>query len=1042
MSLFKALVWALLITVTMTMKSNGDAPQMTLAAVTNPKMTLATVDNPKMTLAVVGYDAQAIHSISEMQSVFDRSDDAHQQSMSAISKVLTLPEALKALQNTSMGDNAVLKSVVGMISTGNQKALRSKQSGFGGLNGARDLLNDMIHESANKYDAEIAKCTDFYAKQCALMEVARGQISAANFQAATARALILDAEANIKKCEKDIPETKQELKDHNAKCKSELSKMNKRLKVIMGDIAIMTMILKMSDCDAKLLQMDRLALLRCEDQCSNTGNIMFNNKQLQDEVNHLQASKTQELLAATFADLFDNQDNSDLDNATLDDNDTFAFENMQLVQVEKSQNQSRNAKLMMLSERTVQSDSSDESKPSKCKCRVELYQHGGFKGWKAVYKCGAFGLMKGNKGFTDAGAKNDDASSIRVFGKGCKATVYKHGDFKGWAAQFTTGEFDIQQYKAHGAKNDDASAIKVQMDVKKPKIPFKRPPAPFTKVPPNPCTDPNGGGPSESDKANAKCTLKKSPRCYKLQGRFLQIQAGIEDQRDELMDQISKVEQSCEEMKLSLEASIENDNSLLSSSQTKLAGATEKEATAGETARQVAKENEGYNKDLVKMMKSCSKNYVDFETEICALKKIRGDLFKKMKAGHNGFFQDCEVSKWTPEACTKKCAGGEQKLIRSVLKHPGSKDSKGSKCLPLTAKKRCNMGPCPVDCSLAKWSGWNKCSSKCGGGVMQRMRDVKLASKYNGKPCGETTQTKQCNVEACSKDCVLKKWTKWTGCSKDCDGGSKKRVKFIKEPSEGSGKCAGEWDKERLQYKECNMKSCKVPDPKKVMKCTKSLDILLLMDGTPKSGEEGWKAEVKAANQFVDAFTGKSNPAKPKFAVIHYTGPRTWSGVSKCTGKSKKKVDQEKTCKVKIAQHFSGDAKKTKGTISGLAFQPGSKLLSLGMMTAQSEFALGRSNRKTVVVVYMDGQPLSYRKTRMAARALRKSGRLLFVIINKNAPLKDIKTWVSRRWQENLVLAEDPKELAEAATGTHVVANICPKESPKIKMKRSKKSKR
>merc|ERR1719353_123938 len=110
---------------------------------------------------------------------------------------------------------------------------------------------------------------------------------------------------------------------------------------------------------------------------------------------------------------------------------------------------------------------------------------------------------------------------------------------------------------------------------------------------------------------------------------------------------------------------------------------------------------------------------------------------------------------------------------------------------------------------------------------MQRMRDVKVASKYNGKPCGETTQTKQCNVEACSKDCVLKKWTKWTGCSKDCDGGSKKRVKFIKEPSEGSGKCAGEWDKERLQYKECNMKSCKVPDPKKVMKCTKSLDIPL-----------------------------------------------------------------------------------------------------------------------------------------------------------------------------------------------------------------------
>merc|ERR1719428_519996 len=83
--------------------------------------------------------------------------------------------------------------------------------GFGGLDGARKLLNDMIHESMAKYDAEIAKCTDYYSKQCALMEVARGQISAANFVAANSRMLILDAQANINRCEETIPKTKQEL---------------------------------------------------------------------------------------------------------------------------------------------------------------------------------------------------------------------------------------------------------------------------------------------------------------------------------------------------------------------------------------------------------------------------------------------------------------------------------------------------------------------------------------------------------------------------------------------------------------------------------------------------------------------------------------------------------------------------------------------------------------------------------------------------------------------------------------------------------------
>merc|ERR1719440_684683 len=65
------------------------------------------------------------------------------------------------------------------------------------------------------------------------MEVARGAIAASNFVAANSRMLILDSQAEINKCEEDIPETKLELKQHNAKCKSELKKMNTRLKIVM-----------------------------------------------------------------------------------------------------------------------------------------------------------------------------------------------------------------------------------------------------------------------------------------------------------------------------------------------------------------------------------------------------------------------------------------------------------------------------------------------------------------------------------------------------------------------------------------------------------------------------------------------------------------------------------------------------------------------------------------------------------------------------------------------------------------------------------------
>jgi len=39
--------------------------------------------------------------------------------------------------------------------------------------------------------------------------------------------------------------------DHNRQFKDNLGKLNKRLKAVMGDIKVITMILKSTDCDAK-----------------------------------------------------------------------------------------------------------------------------------------------------------------------------------------------------------------------------------------------------------------------------------------------------------------------------------------------------------------------------------------------------------------------------------------------------------------------------------------------------------------------------------------------------------------------------------------------------------------------------------------------------------------------------------------------------------------------------------------------------------------------------------------------------------------------
>jgi len=842
-------------------------------------------------------DYQSTASSSEvkaMEEVFFRSTEAHKQSMDSIMTSMSLTNAAHLLERSNLSTPELVQ-VTDMAMGKATSNLRKQPKGYSGLDGARTLLNDMIYTSMSKYDAEIAKCTDYYSRQCAAMEACRGQIAASNYIAANSRALILDSQATINKCEVDIPTKKLQLSQLLLMCKHELNKLNTRLKIVMGDIAVMTMILEMTDCDKKLIQMENMALLHCTDECTKKSFIEFNHDGLQGKINKLQSTLSHELMTDTFKDLF----------AGIE-----SLESTEFLQT--------------------------------------------------------------------------DAQISPIINK----------------------------------------------------TSFSNPPVPRTKRPGNPCKGSGTGAPSAKDKRSAKCTIKKSPQCYKLQERFLLIQSGIEDERDELLENIDMLKRFCEETKTTLQGQISDDENMLSNAQTKLASATEKEATAGETARQTARENAQLNSDLVKTMKTCSANYINFETEICALKKIRGELYKMKGGGHSAFFQDCEVSKWDPEECSKVCTrgnekvGGIQKLTRNVLTHPNG----GTKCLPLAAMRSCNNKPCPVDCKLSAWSGWSKCSAQCGGGVTQRLRDVKTAMKNKGKPCGGTSQTTSCRNQACEKNCELSSWTKWSTCSKDCDGGTAKRQKYVKTVAEGAGKCAGEWSLKRLEYKKCNMKRCPLAAGAQTMTCDKALDIVLLIDGSGSLGARGWAAEIKAAQMFVDAFSVQGT--KANMAVILYSGPRTWGGVFKCFARNTKKVDRQRICGIKTVTHFTSDLANVKKLVTGLKWPRGSTLTSLALMTAKAELSLGRKDSVANVVVFTDGRPLSYRQTGIASKKVRKAARLVWIPVTKYAPRKKIKKWATRRWQENVVFVKTFNALKKPDVITHVVANICPKTTPRVSFTR------
>lgn len=829
-------------------------------------------------------------SLKAMEQVFKRSEEAHEASMSRMMQSMSPKKAMQVLEKSNLTFPALLEVTSHLQDKKSHlRATTPKPTGYAAVEGARKLLNEMIFVSMSKYDQEIAKCMAFYAEQCAAMAKCRGDISDSNFVAASSRAKILTAQTSISRCENDIPTRKLSLKKHNTKCESAKKGALERLKVIQGDIQVISDILEMTDCAPKKSFLQVGQVLHCRDECTKKSFISFEHEGLKQKAGQLQSALSQGLMRDTFKDLFEGIESLDL----LDN--------------------SRQAPVVN-------------------------------------------------------------------------------------------------------------------------KTKFNNPPTPRTLVPADPCTDSLAGAPSSEviGKGKAKCTISSSPHCDKIKERFLLIQAGIKDEEENLLQEIANMEKGCKATRGTLEQQIENDNSKLREAQTALADATKDEAQAGEDARQTANQHDQLDKDLKVQMKSCSTNYINYESELCALKKIRGELYTKMSKP--AYFTDCEVSKWKEEECSKACAGGEQKLVRTVLTQPTG----GAQCLPLTALKKCNLDPCPVNCKLSPWDGWSKCSAQCNGGVQERSRNM-IQSPRNGGTCAQTTQTRSCNSHACDKDCELGSWTKWDNkCSKDCDGGTRKRQKFVTQKAEGNGaSCASKWDKTRLQYKKCNMHRCQLAMGAQVMQCKEKLDVVLLLDGSGSVRSTGWAAEIKAANMFVDGFAAKG--AQAKLAVILYSGPSNWLKVRECwRGRklkrirrrryrwTRERVDPVKDCKIETVVHLNDNMATVKSKINALKWPRGSTLTSMALGAANTELSMGRRDAKRIVVAITDGRPLSYGRTGRASWLLRRRARLVWVPVTRRAPIWKIKRWATRRWKENVVKVRNFDALNKPDAINHVIANICP----------------
>lgn len=92
-------------------------------------------------------------SAKAMEHVFFRSEAAHSKSMASITGGMSAKSAWQVLQKSNLTTPALVELTNQHAKQSNLR--KAAPTGYAAVDGARDLLNDMIFQSSEKYDKEL-----------------------------------------------------------------------------------------------------------------------------------------------------------------------------------------------------------------------------------------------------------------------------------------------------------------------------------------------------------------------------------------------------------------------------------------------------------------------------------------------------------------------------------------------------------------------------------------------------------------------------------------------------------------------------------------------------------------------------------------------------------------------------------------------------------------------------------------------------------------------------------------------------------------------
>jgi len=490
----------------------------------------------------------------------------------------------------------------------------------------------------------------------------------------------------------------------------------------------------------------------------------------------------------------------------------------------------------------------------------------------------------------------------------------------------------------------------------------------------------------ESVVARPDCNVKKQ-ECSQMYNTVDRVLGEIQDEMTAVRARAAQGRRACSADEALDRREMQQASHRQTDQSQRLAQATAEMSSLGERRQKEDHSRMNFERQYAGAAHSCRLKVHQMLGQMCGLQRIRDHLW--LLLGRQTLPEDCVVSDWVEGTCSKTCGRGFQVLTRQILVEP----NQGIRCPPLRMVHSCGEARCPRDCRVSQWSGWSACSAECDGGLQERTRSALVEPRFGGDECPNLVDVQICNSKGCSQDCILHQWSKWSACSRACDGGTQSRHRNVETPAVRDGNCPAADAQERLEERPCNKQQC---EAKEAVSCSgQPLDLVILVEASGAFTQDGF-ADVKTLTTELTKHYLPSGSAS-RVGIV------AWGSRSQ-----------------RVSLLTSNSAALGQTISSKLNWMQGTARLSSGLLTARRMLRRSRRGVVPTILVLTSGQLVDIRRATWASRFVRKRGiRLVFVLTGRSSGGPMLERLVTSPHAENLIPIATMEDL-KANMGSHV----------------------